>query len=198
MLLSIVSFAMGCLLQALARSGRDDLEREVELLLLTHQLKVLSRGARRPPLRRRDRMMLAAASRFLARDRSRGVRRDAPDPTPVARRQPVPRRSAALRRSRTCGSSTPTASSLPCPYRSRVEGAPSRRTRRRRALRLRDEGSSRLPLACLAATAAPNQREAVDMTHGDRTVPCRLSRPAVRGHRGGRSDANPRKQAGTH
>jgi putative transposase len=69
MLLSLAYFAMRCLLQALVRSSRDDLEREVELLVLRHQLKVLSRGARRPPFRRRDRMLLAAASRFLPRHR---------------------------------------------------------------------------------------------------------------------------------
>ena len=69
MLLSLVYFAMRCLLGALARSGPSDLEREVELLVLRHQLKVLSRGTRRPPFRRRDRMLLAAASRILPRDR---------------------------------------------------------------------------------------------------------------------------------
>jgi putative transposase len=69
MLLSLVYFAVRCLLQALVPSGRADLEREVELLVLRHQLKVLSRGVRRPPLRRRDRILLAAASRVLARDR---------------------------------------------------------------------------------------------------------------------------------
>ena len=71
MLLSLVYFAMRCLLQALVQSGRGDLEREVELLVLRHQLKVLSRRARRPPLRRRDRMLPAAAGRLLARDRWR-------------------------------------------------------------------------------------------------------------------------------
>lgn len=35
MLLSLVYFAMRCLLQALARSGRADFEREVELLVLS-------------------------------------------------------------------------------------------------------------------------------------------------------------------
>jgi len=69
MLLSLVYFAMRCLLQAVAGSGRGDLEREVELLVLRHQLKVLSRGTRRPLFRRRDRMLLAAASRILARHR---------------------------------------------------------------------------------------------------------------------------------
>ncbi len=44
MLLSLVYFAMRCLLRALVRSGSGDLEREVELLVLRHQLKVLSRA----------------------------------------------------------------------------------------------------------------------------------------------------------
>ncbi len=69
MLLSLVYFAMRCLLRALVRSGSGDLEREVELLVLRHQLKVLSRGARHQPFRRRDRMLLAAASRLLPRHR---------------------------------------------------------------------------------------------------------------------------------
>jgi hypothetical protein len=69
MLLSLFYFAVRWLLQALVRSGQGDLEREVELLVLRHQLKVLSRGTRRPPFRRRDRMLLAAASRVLPRDR---------------------------------------------------------------------------------------------------------------------------------
>jgi putative transposase len=69
MVLSLVYFAMRRLLQALVQSGRGDLEREVELLVLRHQLKVLSRGGRRPPFLRRDRLLLAAASRLLPRDR---------------------------------------------------------------------------------------------------------------------------------
>jgi putative transposase len=69
MLLSLLYFALGRVLRALAPSGRDDLEREVELLVLRHQVKVLSRGVRRQPFRRRDRMLLAAASRILPRKR---------------------------------------------------------------------------------------------------------------------------------
>jgi putative transposase len=69
MLLSLVYFVMRCPLQALARPGRVDFEREVELLVLRHQLKVISRNARRPPFRRRDRMLLAAASRILSKGR---------------------------------------------------------------------------------------------------------------------------------
>jgi len=67
MLLSLAYFALVRLVQALAPSSRSDLEREIELLVLRHQLKVLSRGVR-PPFHRRDRMLLAAASRILPRD----------------------------------------------------------------------------------------------------------------------------------
>jgi hypothetical protein len=68
-LLSLAYFALGRLLQALALSGRSDLEREVELLVLRHEVKVLSRDVRRAPFRRRDRMLLAAASLVLPRHR---------------------------------------------------------------------------------------------------------------------------------
>ena len=44
------------------------LAREIEILVLRHQLRVLARG-RRMPLRRRDRVLLAAASGLLERDR---------------------------------------------------------------------------------------------------------------------------------
>jgi putative transposase len=69
MLLSLVYFVLRRLLHALVPSGRSDLEREAELLVLRHQLKVLSRGVHRPPFRRRDRMLLAAVTRILPRDR---------------------------------------------------------------------------------------------------------------------------------
>ena len=71
MLFSLAYFALHSLLCALARSDRSDLEREAELLVLRHQLKVLSRGRRRPAFRRRDRMLLAAASRILPMERWR-------------------------------------------------------------------------------------------------------------------------------
>lgn len=84
MLLSIVYFALGRLLRVVAPSARGDLARDVELLVLRHQVKVLSRSARRPPLRRRDRMLLAAASRILPRERWKAFVVTPPDPASLA------------------------------------------------------------------------------------------------------------------
>jgi len=71
MLLSLVYFAVRRLLHLLtARGDRADVARDVEILVLRHQLRVLSRS-RRLPLRRRDRILLAAAGSLLPRDRRR-------------------------------------------------------------------------------------------------------------------------------
>jgi len=69
MLLSLVYFAVRRLLHLLTLGcERDDLAREIEILVLRHQLRVLARG-RRMPLRRRDRVLLVAASGLTGRDR---------------------------------------------------------------------------------------------------------------------------------
>jgi putative transposase len=52
----------------LAPAG-DQRDRELEILVLRHQVKVLKRKAGRPSLRRRDRLFLAAAARLLPRGR---------------------------------------------------------------------------------------------------------------------------------
>jgi putative transposase len=71
MLLSLLYLAVRRLLRLLTAGGdRDRVARDVELLVLRHQVCVLSRG-RRLPLRRRDRILLAAASRLLPRERWR-------------------------------------------------------------------------------------------------------------------------------
>ncbi len=51
------------------RRGRDDGAKDLEILVLRHQLRVLQRMAGRPQLRPIDRVLLAAASRVLPRDR---------------------------------------------------------------------------------------------------------------------------------
>jgi hypothetical protein len=47
----------------------DERDREVEILVLRHQVKVLRRKAGRPKLGRLDRLLLAAAARILPEDR---------------------------------------------------------------------------------------------------------------------------------
>jgi putative transposase len=66
-LLSVLYFVLRLLLR-LAPEG-DAGQREVEILVLRQQVKVLSRKAGRPKLRPRDRMLLAALSRLLPRER---------------------------------------------------------------------------------------------------------------------------------
>jgi putative transposase len=69
MLLSLVYFALRRLLRLLTAGGdRADVARDIEILVLRHQLCVLSRG-RRVPLERRDRILLAATSRLLPPER---------------------------------------------------------------------------------------------------------------------------------
>ena len=71
MLLSLLYFAVRRLLRLLTRGSEpDDAAREIEILVLRHQLRVFARG-RRMPLRRRDCVLLTAASGLLGRDRWR-------------------------------------------------------------------------------------------------------------------------------
>ena len=52
-----------------SKAGHDDGAKDLEILVLRHQLRVLRRTAGRPKLRPIDRVLLAAASRVLPRDR---------------------------------------------------------------------------------------------------------------------------------
>jgi hypothetical protein len=67
MLFSLLYMALRAALR-LAPVG-DQRDRELEILVLRHQVKVLQRKAGRPRLRRRDRLFLATAARLLPRDR---------------------------------------------------------------------------------------------------------------------------------
>jgi hypothetical protein len=51
------------------QGDRDDVARDLEILVLRHQLRVLRRTSGPPRLRRLDRVLLAAASRALPRER---------------------------------------------------------------------------------------------------------------------------------
>jgi putative transposase len=65
---AVVYLLLRRLLRAVTRSSKD-VNRDVELLVLRHQLRILRRQVGRPRLRRRDRLFLAALGRVLPRAR---------------------------------------------------------------------------------------------------------------------------------
>src|SRR5665811_233953 len=68
-LLYLVARALARLLVSAGQPGQDDGSKDLEILVLRHQLRVLQRTARPPRLCTIDRVLLAAASRVLPRDR---------------------------------------------------------------------------------------------------------------------------------
>src|ERR1035441_7224787 len=60
----LVAFIIGT-----RKRGRDEHAKDLEILVLRHQLRVLRRTAGPPKLRVADRVLLAAVSRVLPRDR---------------------------------------------------------------------------------------------------------------------------------
>src|SRR5450756_1304044 len=68
-LLYLVVRALVRLLVGGGRPDRDGGAKDLEILVLRHQLRVLRRTAGRPQLRTIDRVLLAAASRAIPRDR---------------------------------------------------------------------------------------------------------------------------------
>ena len=73
MLVSFVYRAFVSLLKLLIRSGRSVHLKDVELLVLRHQLAVLRRQVDRPKLRASDRALLAAAGQLLPAGRRQGL-----------------------------------------------------------------------------------------------------------------------------
>ena len=73
MLVSFVYLAFVSLLKLLIRGGRRADAKDVELLVLRHQLEVLHRQVERPKLRPSDRALLAAAGRLLPPARRHGL-----------------------------------------------------------------------------------------------------------------------------
>src|SRR6266516_7205757 len=67
MVLSFVYWSLRRLLELVVLRRRSEREKEIEILLLRHQLRVLERQAARPQLTQADRALLAAFSRVLAR-----------------------------------------------------------------------------------------------------------------------------------
>jgi putative transposase len=70
LLASVLYIALRRLLQLVALACRSEEFKELEIVVLRHELAILRRQVARPALRSADRTFLAAASRLLSRKRS--------------------------------------------------------------------------------------------------------------------------------
>src|SRR5262249_35878513 len=98
MVLSFAYWSLRRLLELFALRHRSEREKEIEILLLRHQLRVLERQVARPQLTQADRALLAAFSRVLPRQAWRRSLLVTPATLLRWHREPVARRWTYLHR----------------------------------------------------------------------------------------------------